>query len=382
MRGYGRLWALSVMTSIGLGCAGAGGGDAPQSAVRRASAELVCHMAFACPSASSILAGFSVTFPTEEDCVEGYRTPVSPALEAAFDRGTVVVDEDAMAECMAELGESCPPVGVALLPHACSYYLRGTVPLGGACTLMAECADGICDVPAGQTCGTCRAGTVPLGGSCSIDGQCAPSAQGEVQCLVDSTYHGTCQLPKPLVFVHGAEGASCGAPADANGNQYVCGDGLFCDGSRHCRRVLSPGETCVPGTDACVIGAACISFGNEARCRGLTRRTNVGESCSVADATTMYLCDDAARLVCDENQTCQRIGDGKVGAACAFTTHCDDGLFCAVPSSQTRGVCEAEREDGRECLGPAQCRSGYCEIPAGSSQGVCGKPVVAACTAS
>lgn len=381
MRGIGRRWAVLAMTSIGLGCGVDGASPAQPDAVRRATAQVVCHMAFACPSASPNLSSFSVFFPTEADCVEGYPAIVSPPLEAAFDRGTIVVDEEAMAECTSQLGEYCPPVGVVLVPHACSHYLRGTVPLGGSCTLMAECAEGVCDVPAGQTCGTCREGNVPLGGSCAIDGQCAPSEQGEVQCLVDSTFKATCQLAKPVVFVHGGEGASCGAPPDATGTMHVCSDGLFCDGSRHCRPVLAPGETCVPGSDACELGAACLSLANEARCRTIGRRTNVGESCNVADATTLYVCDDAARLVCDASQTCQRIGDGSVGAECALTTHCDDGLFCSVPAGQTRGVCEAVREDGRECLGNAQCRSRYCDVAAGASVGVCGEPVVPVCTA-
>ncbi len=80
-----------------------------------------------------------------------------------------------------------------------------------------------------------------------------------------------------------------------------------------------------------------------------------GGRCAAADTVC------AAGLYCNGQNCVARV---PLGQAC-LSEPCEESLICHA------GTCSRLADDFTECTGPAQCASGLCDVPAGSSVGIC-----------
>lgn len=142
-----------------------------------------------------------------------YRAMVDGTCEdlvAAERAGRVRYDRAAAGSCMESLSRAVGACADLSGPaEGCAPWITPAVPLGGACTSVAECmapADG------------CYAGN---------------------QCL------GTCMAP-------GGLGEACGAPWPG------CAEGFYCAGATGCQPLVAMGGQC-PKVDACAAGSYCLS---------------------------------------------------------------------------------------------------------------------------
>jgi hypothetical protein len=213
--------------------------------------------------------------------------------------------------------------------------------LGAPCGAGTECSSGICLSGAcSQTCNWLD----PVGG-CGAGFYCNGQATG----TCDGT--GLCQAGSPGP---GALGASCSANTDCAG--LFCAEGVC----------SSP---CIPnGASTCAEGSACQVL-STASCGSCQLTGQIGDPCNLATDCASRLCVevngdrrcsvscDPAADSCPASYSCMLatggagvcIGSGGgLGAACASSADCNDGICATDP-----GYCT------RECTSANPCPGGY-----------------------
>jgi hypothetical protein len=239
--------------------------------------------------------------------------------------GTVHYDEDQAGACLDGFkSPSCQFDGLHT-DDPCDGTFTGSVAMGGACFISAECAGGASCEQTDQNCdrdttccpGTCGAPSVdvaagaPCGDNdiCPDNQYCKPPATGDV---------GTCTA---LLTMEGA-------PCDSF---FACANPMICNGFADmptCERPATTGSACSP--DAIIPCA-----GDSDHC----------------DATTMKC-----------------VGPLADGSACEENSECAPDSTCATtcqPNITKGGACGDTTAD---CLGSLECTAGTCQLgPAGMS---------------
>lgn len=222
-------------------------------------------------------------------------------------------------------GEDCPTFLGNDAPDPC-VPPAGTVAIGGACGVSAQCASTYCLVPVGASCGTCAA--VPAAGdSCTASRECG--GRGGLIC---SRISGQC-------VVGGKQNDTC-------------------DDTHPCSAELS----CVRTRDDDAGADAGISVTGTCQPSGAT----AGAACRTG-SVNLPACDKNMYFTCD-NKARQCVADSFAAAAApcgdldAGVTDCTGGALCATSGDKT-GTCLAPAADGTACdsangptcLPPARC---------------------------
>ncbi len=242
-----------------------------------------------------------------------------PALAAAVEQGRVVYHPTAARACLDAIANGQCDVLVGGLPEICEEAIEGATPLGGECTVDAEC-------------GSTR------------------------YCNASATCPGACAE-------RGGEGASCAS-------DEACGRGLICGPGGACTSPLPRGSACEDGGAPCAAGSFCFGSGPGApgRCEDASTlfTTNEGQSCDISNGP---LCNP--ELVCVPSSgsagSCER--PSKLGESCvvAFPDGCGSDGYCQIGGDGS-GTCVELPAAGEPCaqvLGPqcqpfARCVSGTC----------------------
>ncbi len=139
-----------------------------------------------------------------------------------------------------------------------------------------------------KSCPGVYAGTVDANGPCQSTKDCAQSAQGPVQCEVDTTTVGPpapiCVLDPPALL-----GEVCLGPGPRDPSSrfphLVCAQGLYCDATNHCQMGLAAGAACGNSAAQCAPALWCETPGNT--CVPLTA---LGTPCSTDAQCTSGSC--------------------------------------------------------------------------------------------
>lgn len=273
-------------------------------------------------------------------------------LQRAVDAGTVTVDYNALAACLADVGANCtysPMVGIP-----CLDLFEGTADLGDSCLRHEECAgDAYCAYE--EACpGTC-AEQVDVGDPCNVSEQCDKGSYDAAVCS-----EGTCF---GITFEPGNEvGDDCGRrPIDTpnEGTYAFCEAGTFCDNeTEKCVAIAGPSEACTSPI-GCVPGYSCEGV-EVSQCEPVAFG-QLGDPCGGDGDLT---CDTYARLVCDEEAgECVSAGAGVDGDPCDLGApeeeQCAFGFFCSLEGEVS--LCRPLIENGDACSLNEQCVSGVCD---------------------
>ena len=218
---------------------------------------------------------------------------------------------------------TCDAFLSGVTPPAECLAQKGTAMLGAACAFSAQCSSGFCALASDALCGTCAAMPV-AGDSCATTG-CGP----ELSCVKATML---CQAPV-------AGGGACD-------RTLPCGTGLSCVGS-----TMTTMGTCM--ADVTSVGATCDPL----RKTGPTCDAGSGLACNTMTKQCVMQPDAAAGMPC--------------GLISNVETRCAAGATCEVPTGATAGTCVAPAADGAacdatngpECLFPAKCVAGTCQLP-------------------
>lgn len=251
---------------------------------------LRCSPASACKPNAATCSGTSDTSCCEGlSCVNGgggFRcTPPPPTGACTPAGGTCGGDgpDCCAGACVEGSCVECAPLGNACSADAqcCSgtcdagFCRTPCVDLvGGSCTVDADCCSALrCDVPPGETGGTCQARTTtpscaPTRGACSASTPCCDSAE--------TCVGGSCVPPvlqcSPADHACRVDGDCCDglgcydATVDLNGELHLsaCVDGVGC--ACAVPACLEANQPCAPGHECC--GGYCANTSDEAICDG------------------------------------------------------------------------------------------------------------------
>ena len=242
----------------------------------------------------------------------------------------------------------------------CPASFTGTIPLHGACFRSEECAgDAWCDPGAGRMCpGTCAPRVAP-GAPCTDVHQCSTAGfSGIVTCQPTGTSGAAMVCLQHRLATAAVEGQPCGAVVSGTTvTDTPCADNLTCvPATGLCQRVtLAQGQPCTADTP-CPFGDACVTDAlGASTCQAASYHNHPGDPCA---ANSTALCNPVIQLAC-RNGTCQLVGDGSAGSACATgefaNTACNPGLYC---DGATR-VCTPQKPAGAPCLDNLEC-AGVC----------------------
>lgn len=323
---------------------------------------LQCRQLYRCGGELGSLGTF---LPTEADCLANYSKAFGQDLLVseidAVQKGTVLYDGAAAAECVRT--QQC----VTNLDPSCRKVFQGTIAEGGACEHDAECVSGThCRASDTECPGTCVPRT-PIGEACTADDKCVDPEGGDGSCWNDVCVN----------FVVSSDlasnGAACGATfATPTTTQTSCAIGLYCRkpvGSNLgvCAKNAGEGASCADG-ERCDVGICgpTARAPSEQVCRvtGLVRAA--GGACGTMHQAK---CDPFVGLACSDatDGTCQALGDGTAGSACAndagLDIVCADGLFCG-----TNGDCTPVKAVGEACNQATECQTGYCDWAVGTCE--------------
>jgi len=221
-----------------------------------------------------------------------------------------------------------------------------------------------CDVLSQRNADVCEeavTGTVPLGEACSIDAEC----EGAAFCAVADACPGVCAAPRGV-------GETCASDGE-------CESGLNCD-AELCAARATAGEACGgPDAPECQIGLFCTGAtdtapGTCAQTSTLTSR-QAGEDC---DAMALELCEPglscvfAGLMLLTPSYVCR--AKSASGDACrrGFPEPCPDGEYCedALPLDDSDGLCVPLPGVGDTCLA-ADNRPLRCEVGLVCANEVC-----------
>lgn len=354
--------ALTLVGCGGDSHGGGGGGATDLEDVPAAYAGVICDGFETCGGEIIDLflgSGFDCraefTSGAEDTALEQWRTAIAA--------GTVTYDGAAMTDCI----EAVRALGCDLfanrLPAVCEDALEGTVPLGSACNIDAECAGpayctsieeamcpGTCAarVGSGMPCSrsegcesglTCESGScqapVAEGGAC--EGDTMRACEFGLACIgSDGATPGTCRDPATLFTA--ADGATCNPMG-----------GPLCTGDLSCTvETLGAGGVTFQCSPPVTSGAAC--------------RPGIPDPCPDDE-----YCADIDPMMGDIDGTCTALPTA--GTACAavlFGARCATGLRC--DDSGAMDLCVTVSRLGGSCASNTGCHSGLCEA------GVCVTP--------
>ncbi len=306
--------------------------------------------------------------------IDGCSNATASCTHSAWDRDT---DGYADAGCLG-LGNDCNDLDPAVHPGAadtcdgidndCDGLVDGgRRPVGGACTVDANCcsgtcASGVCTLPAGSCMRTFDACTGP-GDCCS--GLCALTVDGVHRCQVS----GGCSIAG-VTCITAADCCSTGCVGGTCSDTTTCAiDGSSCASNAACCSNLCTGGVCQTAGPGCEVdGEVCSSAGN--CCSGLCMpTTTIGVSrCATHDycraegeiCTTNFDCCtggcDPATGRCGMFGSCSTSGE-----PCTSVRSCCSAL-CADAGSGV-GICEhldGCRPYGEVCAANYDCCSGEC----------------------
>lgn len=273
-----------------------------------------------------------------------------PAIQAAVEAGTARYDGTKAPACLRALEQlGCDIAAERSLP-ACEAALAGTIALGDACSVDAECeGDAFCDVSEGTCPGTC-AELRREGESCESDSACINGL---------SCTGATCER-------EATQGQPCGG---ADGG--ACRIGLICRGetetdSGTCANadtILSQDleESCSPdGAQLCKAGLSCVYTGSEGGEPVFVCREKVasGADCSLGfpeQCPDGEYCDVDITTGVTEGSCVALPGAGETCLLGEFrTSPCARGLSCL------NGECKALKENGATCGSQLECYGGRC----------------------
>jgi hypothetical protein len=271
------------------------------------------------------------------------------------------------------LGECCTRSGLPFSKSRCEYAVRTAIIQQGiprssdivtydadaatACVaeveaLMQSCVDWQSSPP--LSCAAAFSGSSPPSGVCLKEDDCAVPDGGAATCMVDATQRASC-----TVRSRGTLSASCTSSCWLMGGVLQCEpavdpylastticsaeDGLFCNASGSCARLLGRGESCRSSRD-CQGGLYCEAS------RGVCLvRVMVGNTCAQADACAVGArCSAAGRCAlgqpdgaaCDATRVCQ--------GTCDMTGICQGAAVSGLlaPFAPTAPLCSPEIPDG------------------------------------
>ncbi len=244
---------------------------------------------------------------------------------------------------------------VAELLPACAPK-AGTLAIGTACNVDAQCQTGRCDLQSvrakGQGCGVC-AETTQEGELCNVE---------QTVCAMGTFCVGSPESPqstkcKRLSYAD--------ADASCNGFDIQCRVGFVCASIKgadpKCIPAFAAGEECRDDA-ACAVDAFCGY--QTGKC---TNRGKAGEACDAQNP-----CIDG--LGCDvETKKCGPLTFAEPGESCGGTIACREGVCGQGTGTPT---CPTIIEDGKGCLERAHTT---CRAPAACIGGACVLPTTATC---
>lgn len=382
-----------------VGCGDDGGGGEPEPGPRGPvahevfSAELasvVCETARACPlvGVESIGAAMIAQIPHQVCADHLAGLGLGTAYDASIASGAIAYDPEAAGRCLDAIAGRCAGVQTTFDPLAgvadCDAAFRGTVSVGSACAIDAECVDGTyCAAISPDACGGLCATAAKQGEVCDDDAgpNCDPSPQADGSRL----YCGpTTADPTPRCLVSRqvvvGVGEVCGALVGAEEDTTVA----FCEAGLACRQTsgtvrgicvepIAVGEACSATQDACEQGVCFPSGGGSATtCQLLPLASEVGATCSSSVA-----CNSLLQLEC-VGGACAAVVESGLGGPCSIENYatCGDGLYCQLDSESGAETCAARIPAGGECeaTGDESCESGFCDYNV--EPAVCTAPVL------
>lgn len=217
--------AALAIPALTPGCGGGAansGGAIALADYGREYVKVFCRRVYTCCDAAEI-ASAPDWGPSEADCVTAGAARLSTAnLQAAVASGRVVYHGDRARKCIDNVAAlSCADFGVAFLSRYvpdCPEIAEGTVPEGGQCTLVEECATGFCD---GSGCAA-RAG---LGEACQPPYACQP---GLYCSLVTSSCAPIAPIGGACDENPGCENYNCPPPVGTE--PRICSPQTMCNG--------------------------------------------------------------------------------------------------------------------------------------------------------
>ncbi len=297
-----KLW-LAVIASTAVGCGGSDGIsiDNLLDSIQDAS----CEQAVRCQDQPDEATCKSTTF---------FNDTGSLTIIAGVKGGTIKYDSSKAEDCVDSIRDgSCAFEGFSSSDSPCEDMLSGTVAVGGACQISAECAG---------------------------DARCAqtdPNCDSDMMCCA-----GTCMAGDPEV----PSGGACGD------NSGPCADGTYCKYTSQtggtCTSLITTAGTPCDSLDACAGNMICDIFANAPTC---IQPAASGGTC---DPAVLLPCADF-REHCDE-ATMKCVPGLANGAACEFSGECRPDSTCANGTCQVNaGVGGACPDDGVSCLGDLDC---------------------------
>jgi hypothetical protein len=274
-------------------------------------------------------------------------------LHDSVERGRMQLQPKSLDQCYADTRKLGCAIQTERLPASCQVALQGTVEVGDACTIGADCA-GQSFCPATDCPRVCTARRAAAG-SCTRDEECLSGlicAQGQ------------CTAPAAL-------GEACAGSSNA-----VCALGTSCVGSSKEQtgscvanaevQVGELGAVCTPGGTLCTEGLSCAFDGDQGfNCQeavasgeechlALPTQCPASEYCTAEDVTTAGRC---AALPSD-------------GEPCVLGSECAGGHVC-MNASAGAVVCRRVRDLTEACDADAMCRSGRCAQGKCAASAVC-----------
>jgi hypothetical protein len=280
--------------------------------------------------------GVVAASPIIAEEIEGICSAMEPIVQAAVDRGDIVIDFDELDRCAERWRKACKVqfwelVTIVSLANWCPGAVAGQIPLGHNC-------------PWGQA--YCEGGT-----ACGYATNCT----------------GTCvEFPTNLPEGSPCQGFPVGLP--------VCDGslGLVCDSKSECRPGVPRGGACVATAD-CASGLVCTS---DHLCRAGIPSPDDPPTCGPVEGNLIAWCPYPLRcepVAGAEAGACVR--GAPAGEPCEGSLDCAPGLACFDRSGRAL-ECTAPLDVGQVCqtygipCGPwAGCIDGTCRRVLGAEQG-------------
>ncbi len=340
--------ALALVICAACGSSSSHSVDAPTLTAAQACADLAHAV---CSKRASCTNDFAITknYTDEATCESRTAIPCVSDLGAMGNAATPA-QREACAQDYGSADSTC----VALFDNdptpACTPP-AGTVAMGGACGVPAQCASAYCAIPHDQLCGTCQ--PLPaVGASCMFDSDCGR----DLACAIPNT----------------ATTGTCAA--------YVAASGACLTGKNPCQAGLS----CVGEVPAMMTMGTCMA-----------EVATVDGACD-GSRKTMPACAAQSGLACIPTAagsavgTCQAImlvaasaTCGQIGTPVTAVADCGAGGMCVKAGASRTGTCVAAAADGAACdsangppcLAPAKC------VPSspGATAGTCKMPDATMC---
>jgi hypothetical protein len=290
-----------------------------------------------------------------QDCVDEleprFRNGGFVAIQSAIESKRVSYDAKKARACLDAIEkQGCDSLSTRN-PSVCDDALSGSVPLGNACSIDAECAGNAhCDWGSGTCPGVCAAPHTD-GQSCVADGDCADSlicqglgAAGSVgQCRAPATGGQVClgttgpECRPELVCLGGTATASGTCAAIDIVASGKLGEACDLTAQKLCRAGLS----CAVQTVTPSLTFSCIA------------KLASGAPCTLAIPDP---CQDDE--ICTATQNAPTTGTctpmPKLDEACTTAIPCNGDLVCIA------GKCAALKDTGATCASDAECYSGDC----------------------